>query len=478
MTDEPETNTAEMNDAETNGPGAGAPATEDPETALLQRLIDEVAELLPDTWQEATLTYRSVGDHEVIGLTGSEEGRYYPSGIHAAGRRIPRTGVPDLLRRHREITADPEHGAWLALTYKLWKKDGVTDWGVSARPSDKFLWTDELTPADCAAELRRFPCRDESVPAWMRPFLELHRAAQTFSPAPQRESDLVALLPAGLEKLFMRARVKLADFVPGADEFRVGDPGGGRWTVAHHDGAWLAVGPGGDVFPYAEPRRAVAHAMAGIMADARMEINSSVLEAARILHVERNPGTDEQAWLLSDKGRKLSGKTAHSPRPRGTGQYLALDPLHNRPDGHFVCFPGPPPEEGAYVSVHDLFMMFAESTLPKPAPTPQAAPEPPSEVLEAGMEVDAYGDPAGRFVYTVDTPFLRRGLWGSPEDYAYHLYRVAKPIRAYTGRFFPGPLGSDPPPPDTGMGFYLVDSIADFVASGHLVEITPGRAGH
>ena len=111
MTDEPETNTAEMNEAETNGPGTGAPATEDPETALLQRLIDEVAELLPGTWQEATLTYRSVGDHEVIGLTGSEEGRYYPSGIHAAGRRIPRTGVPDLLRRHREITADPEHGA-------------------------------------------------------------------------------------------------------------------------------------------------------------------------------------------------------------------------------------------------------------------------------------------------------------------------------------------------------------------------------
>ncbi|GAA0567953.1 TNT domain-containing protein [Actinomadura livida] len=462
----------------TNRPEPNDPEPTDPETALLRRLIDEVTALLPGAWRNAELTYRSIGGHESIWLTGSEEGRRHPGGIHAAGRRIPRTGVPDLLRRHREITADPVHGAWAAFTYDLWKRDGVTDWSVSARPAAEFAWTDELTPADCAAELRRFPRRDDTIPEWMRPLLALDRAAQDFRPVPQRESDLVALLPAGMERLFMRARVKLADFVPGADGFRVGAPGEGRWTVAHHGGAWLAVGPGGDVFPYAEPRRAVAHAMAGVMADAGMEVNSTVLRTALIIRLQRYPRKGEQAWLLSDDGRELNVRTACSPRPRGTGRYIALDPLNNRPAGPFVCFPGPAPEEGGYVSVHTVFMMLAERVLPVPAPAAQAAPEPPGEVLEAGMEVDAYGDPDGRFVYTVDTPFLRRGLWGSPEDYAYHRYRVAKPVRGHTGLFAPGPLGSDPPPPDTGTGFYIVDPIADLVASGHLVEITGDRGGH
>ncbi|TDC90351.1 TNT domain-containing protein [Actinomadura sp. 7K507] len=452
--------------------------TDDPETTLLQRLIDEVAGLLPDTWEKATLTYRAIGDHEVVQLTGSETGRRYPSGIHAAGRRLPRTGVPDLLRRHREITYDPDEGPWAAFTYNLWKKDGVTDWGVSARSPAEVAWTDEIAPADCAADLQRFPRPDGSIPPWMRTLLDLHDAAQNFAAAPQRENDLVALLPAGSERLFMRARMKLADFVPGASPLRFGVPAENSWTVAHADGAWLAVGPGGDVFPYAEPHRAVAHAMAGVMTDAGMEVNSTVLMDVRILSLQRKPKKGQQAWLFGDTGRELNVRTADSPRPHGDGPYISLDSLHNRPDGHFVCFPGPAPEESAYVSVHDVFMMLAENVLPKPAPEPQAAPEPPSEVLEAGMEVDAYGDSAGSFVYTVGTPFLRRGLWGSPSDYSYHLYRVAKPIRAYTGLFAPGPMGSDPQPPDTGIGFYLVDSIADLVASGHLVEITADRAGH
>ncbi|MFG2084962.1 TNT domain-containing protein [Spirillospora sp. NPDC048824] len=452
--------------------------TNDPETTLLQQLIDEVTGLLPDTWTRAELTYRAIGDHEVIYLTGNETGRSYPSGIRAAGRRIPRTGIPGLLRRHREITYHPDQGTWPSFSYKLRNKNGVADWGVSARPPAEFAWTDEITPADCAAELQRFPRPDGAVPEWMRSLLDLHHAARTYSPVPQRESDLVALLPPGMEQLFMRARVKLADFVPGAGTLRIGAPGEGHWTVAHTGDAWLAVAPGGDAAPYAEPHRAVAHAMAGVMTDAGMEINSAVLSVVQIITGERIPRDDQQAWTFGDVGRELSVRRSNSPRPDGTGPYIHLDPLHNRPEDHFVCFPGAAPEEGAYVSVHEVLMMLAESGLPAPAPEPEAAPEPPSEVLETGREVDAYGDPANCFVYTIGTPFLRRGLWGAPSDYAYHVYRVEKPIRAHTGLFAPGPLGSDPSPPDTGMGFYLADSIADLVASGHLAEITGDRAGH
>ncbi|XRQ10848.1 glycohydrolase toxin TNT-related protein [Actinomadura welshii] len=449
-----------------------------PETRLIQRLVDEVAALLPEGWETATLTYWAVGDYEAVSLGGTErEHRGYPAGIRAAGRRIPGTRVPGLLRRHREMTSDPERtvGAWPELTYKLWNKDGAAEWSVSASDLDKFPRVDELAPADCVIELRRFPRSAENIPEWMRALVDLHQAAEAYTGAPQRESELVALLPPGTERLFARAREKLVDFVPGAGTLHAGTPREGAWTVAHSGGAWLAVGPGGDVHPYAEPQRAAAHAMAGIMAAAGMEINSTVLRAARILRLQRYPAKGEQAWLLDDDGRKLSRLTDCSPRPDGPGAYISLDPLHNRPDEYFVCVPGPAPEEGSYVSVHKVYMKFAEKVLPVPAPQPEAVPEPPSEVLEPGMEVDAYGDPVNCFVYTVGTPFLRRGLWGSPDDHDYHRYRVAKPIRAYTGLFAPGPLGGDPPPPDTGMGFYLVDSIADFVASGHLVEIPGDR---
>lgn len=453
--------------------------TNDPETTLLEQLIDEVTDLLPPAWTKASLTYRAMGDHEVMWLTGTEPGRNYPAAIHNAGLRIPRTPIPALLRRHREITSDPEDGAWPAFTYTLWKKDGVTDWGVSARKPSEFAWTDEITPADCATELQRFPRLDASVPEWMRPFLDLHRAAQTFTPTPQREPDLVALLPAGLEQLFMRARVKLADFVPSAaDTLRIGTPGEGGWTVAHTPGAWLALGPGGDIAPYAEPRRAVAHAMAGVMTAARMEINSTILESVRLISLQGNLNNGEKAWLFDETGREQNVRTACSPRPQGPGPFISLDRVHNRPGGHFVCFPGPAPESGPYVAVHDVCMMLAERVLPKPAPSPQAAPEPPSEVLEPGAEFDSYGDPAARHIFTIGTPFLRRGLWGTSSDYDYHVYRVERPIRAYPGLFYPGPLGSDPPPPDTGMGYYLVDSISDLLASGHLVETTGDRAGH
>lgn len=447
----------------------------DPETALIQQMIDELVALFPETWEDASLTYRAIGDNELIMLGGSEKGRRYPSGIRAAERRIPRTGIPDLLRRHREITYHPDYGAWAGFKYKLWKKNGVADWGVSGIRPDKTPRRDEIGPADCAAELQRYPRPDDGIPGWMRPLLDLHRAAQTYGFAPQRERDLVALLPAGLERLFAQARVKLADFVPGAGTLHVGAPGEGRWTVAHVEGAWLAVGPGGDVVPYAEPQQAVAHAMAGIMAEAGMEISSAVLDKARIVSPRRLPREGQHAWMTDDAGRELNTRTVAAPRPRGGGPYIALDRLHNRPAGPFVCHPGPAPEEGAYASVHEVLMMLAEGSLPKPAPTPEAAPEPPSEVLEPGMEVDAYGDPVNCFVYEIGTPFLRRGLPGSPGDHDYHVYRVERPVHAYTGLFAPGPLGSDPPPPDTGMGFYLVDSIADLIASGHLVEITGDR---
>ena len=87
-----------------------------------------------------------------------------------------------------------------------------------------------------------------------------------------------------------------------------------------------------------------------------------------------------------------------------------------------------------------------------------------------------------RFVFEIGTPWLRRGH-NNLHGLTYRVYRVQKPVRGRPVLFDVGPIGSDTPPPETGMGYSLVDSIADLVASGHLVEITgpggePGATVH
>jgi len=458
--------------------------TPEEEKAVLGELVGELVRLLPGGWERARLDYRALGGHEVLQLSGSEEdgGR---AGIVRAGRLLPGSGVVERLRRLREASYDPGLGPWTAVTFRLSRESresGGTDWDVTGQGPDEFP-QDEISPADAAAELARFPRPDENVPGWLRSLADLHKTADAFDPDalaanPQRESDLVQLLPVEDARLFMRARMKLADLVPGQDRLRIGTPADGCWTVAHTAGAWIAAGPDGSATAFEEPRRAVVHAMAGIMADARMEINSQVLRTARILDRRARPRDGVDAWLLASGDRSAHARTSDSPRPSEPGPYIALDPLHNRPGGHFVCVPGPPPETGPFIAVHDVYRTLAGKVVPKPKRTAAAPPEPPSEVLPAGAEVDAYGDQDRCFVYSLGTPFSRRGLWGEPDDHPYRVYRVEKPVRGFTGLFSMAPVfptGQAPPPDDEGTGYYLMDSIADLVASGHLAEITgPG----
>ncbi|MEU9021852.1 glycohydrolase toxin TNT-related protein [Actinomadura sp. NPDC048394] len=457
--------------------------TPEDEKAHLQGLIDEVVRLLGGGWRDARLAYRAVGGHEVIGLTGHEDGSA-PGAVARAARLVPGTAIPALLRRHREMTYHPDYGAWLSLTYTIWNRPDGPEWGVEADQPDEFAWTDEIAPADAAAELARFPRPDAYVPGWLGHLNALHAAGEAFDPdalraAPQDEDDLTRQLPPGLESLFARAREKLAAYVPGVDRLRVGTVADGCWTIARTGGAWLAIGPDASVRPFDDPRAATVHAMAGVMAGADLEINSQVLHAAGIITRQRSPRKKQDAWnLAADTGSPVT-RTYSSPRPSAPGPYVALEGMANRPGGYFVCFPGPAPEHGPYASVHEICGLLAATGLPHPAPAaepePSApAPEPPSETLPAGKEVDTYHDPADRFVFEIGTPWLRRGH-NNLHGLTYRVYRVQKPLRAYPVLFEVGPIGSSTPPEETGMGYNLVHPIADLVASGHLVEITgPG----
>lgn len=464
--------------------------TPEDEKAHLQGLVDEILRLLPGGWRDVRLSYRAVGGHEVIQLTGHEDGTR-PGAVARAARLIPHSDVPALLRRHREITYHPDYGAWPSLAYSIWNRPDGPEWGVEADQPDEFAWADEIAPADAAAELARFPRPDAYVPGWLGRLAALHAAGEAFDPeslrtAPQDESDLADRLPPGLEFLFARARERLAAYVPGVDRLRVGTVADGCWTIARTGGAWLAIGPDGSVRPFEDPRAATVHAMAGVMAGAGMEINSQVLHAAGVITRQRAPRKKQDAWSLATATESPVNRTYSSPRPTAPGPYIGLDGMANRPGGYFVCFPGPAPEHGAYVSVHEVCRRLAEIGLPvaapEPEPAPGQAPEPPGETLPVGKEVDTYHDPADRFVFEIGTPWLRRGH-NNLHGLTYRVYRVQKPVRGRPVLFDAGPIGSDTPPPETGMGYSLVDSIADLVASGHLVEITgpggePGATVH
>ncbi|MDL4814890.1 glycohydrolase toxin TNT-related protein [Actinomadura opuntiae] len=452
------------------------------ERAHLQRMIDELVRLLPDGWHDARLTYRAVGDYEVIRLVGHEEDPYQ-RGIFEASRLLPQTGIPDMLRRHREMTHHPDDGAWMSLAYSVRGGAEAPVWSVEADPPEEFPWADEVTPADAATELARYPRPDDRTPQWLAHLAALHTIGQAFDPetlrqAPQAETDLARLLPPGLEDLFTTARAKLADYVPGVDRLRAGTIADGCWTIAHTTGAWLAIGPDSAVHPFGDPRAATVHAMAGVMADAGMEINSQVLLVARVLRRNRVPRKRQDAWTLASGADSPAAGAYDSVRPAGPGPYIALDALANRPGGYFVCFPGPRPEDGAFISVHDIYGALAGTGLPtavpEPAPEPEPRPEPPSEILPVGKEVDTYHPPADRYVFDIGTPWERRGHINL-HGLTYRVYRVQKPLRGYNALFHLGPIGSGTPPPETGMGYNVVHSIADLVASGHLVEITgPG----
>ncbi|MWA06018.1 glycohydrolase toxin TNT-related protein [Actinomadura sp. LD22] len=451
--------------------------TPEEEKAHLQGLIDEVVRLLGGGWRDARLTYRAVGGHEVVQLTGHEDGSA-PGAVARAARLVPGSAIPALLRRHREMTYHPDYGAWLSLAYSLWNRPDGLEWGVEADQPDEFAWADEIAPADAAAELARFPRPDAYVPGWLGRLSALHAAGEAFSPDTLRtapQDDLAAQLPA----LFGRARERLAAYVPGVDRLRVGTVADGCWTIARTDGAWLAIGPDASVRPFDDPRAATVHAMAGVMADAGLEINSQVLQTAGIITRQRSARKKQDAWnLAADPDDSPVTRTYASPRPTSPGPFIALEGMANRPGGYFVCFPGPAPEHGPYVSVHEVCRRLAAIGLPVPAPEPppepEPAPEPLGETLPAGKEVDTYHDPADRFVFEIGTPWLRRGH-NTLRGLTYRVYRVQKPLRARPVLFEAGPIGSDAPPEETGMGYTLVDPIADLVASGHLVEITgPG----
>ncbi|WP_149263092.1 glycohydrolase toxin TNT-related protein [Actinomadura sp. K4S16] len=469
------------------------------DTAEQDARLNEIAALLvhlaPGGTESMKFAYSAVGT--------SFEQAAVPYGFNRTEALLPFTGIYSLLRDLRSRMHVEGDGTWLEMDLKVELRPasssladgGIPRWEVRFKSVDEITFMDEIPPAAAAEELRMFPQEPHRVPEWMAELAAAQEAADRFEPdgfAPQPETDLEAALPDGLDGLFAAARDRLLDFLPpeNADRFLVGRLAEGCWSVVHLAPAWLAVrmkdGVCAERHAYTDPAAAAAAAAGAVIAEAGVEVNSSVLRGAGVLSETTAPRMNIDAWTLDSSARngiKQIRRTIAAERPRpatGRGRrYFALLPLANRPGGYFVVHPSPVPAKGDFVSTHEIFAWHVRSSLPK-AKVPPPAPDE-TVTLEAGTELDTYdGDNLGT-LFTIGTPFERRQLHGYPEDTPYRVYRLLRPLEATVfvpdsrTVYRPGERGPKRLPDERGRAYVLERSIRGHLEAGDIVEISePG----
>ncbi|OLT10825.1 hypothetical protein BJF79_25475 [Actinomadura sp. CNU-125] len=482
------------------------------EDRYLQDIATLLVHLTPGAWEKVSLVYGAIGtSFERALLRGTLANRRFlkkdasttAGAFLSAEKLLPESGIYPLLRQLRTGMFEEGRGTWIYIHLDVHcsRTNNPEEflWGVTYKYFDEYpqfedgKWMQGVPASAFAEELRLFPRPLRHVPGWAARLAEVNATAEGFDPvevahAPQDETRLAAALPPGLDALFDRTRATLTALAPGhEDRFQVGRLVEGCWSVLHHPPAWIATryqdGRCVHLRAFADPRDAVRHAAAEVIADAGAAVDAAVLRAAGIVARTTERRGDIDAWALSSKGGQLTKWARGEVRPTGADadrrRYVDLQKMHGRPGGYFVLPAGPPPEKGEFLSTHEVFAHYLDETLPKAqvaAPEPE---EPAREILPVGMELDAHGGTERPFLFAIGTPFPQRGLYGTPDAYAYRVYRVVKEIEAYPGLFADAPIfptGRPEPVPDgEGRGFYLVHSIDDLVRSGHLVRIAePG----
>ncbi|MFD0691557.1 glycohydrolase toxin TNT-related protein [Actinomadura fibrosa] len=281
--------------------------------------------------------------------------------------------------------------------------------------------------------------------------------------------ELVERLAPESPLLFARARLLLRDTAPGAvARFAVGRPVPGSWTVLH-DGGWQTVHGEDPPVRHDTARSAIAHAVGGLLADEGLTVNSELLRTAGLVQEgPYNAETNWSDWGLTETAQRIWDATDNAPRP-SSGEYIALGSLLGRRyPSYFVVASGPAPAHGPFVSTHDIFTRAAHNELPD-------GPSEPPETLPEGTVLDSYGDTDQVFLYEEGTPFHKRGLPGEPWRYPHRRYELRKPLDAYPAFPFERTTVPLEKAGGEGRGYYLVDTIADLLASGHLAAL-PNRA--
>lgn len=127
------------------------------QTSLEAAIARQVDEAVAPDWEsvrfEVALAGNVTSGMLYVKRDGQEEPEFPPSGI---SRR---------LKELKQMTAQPEAGAWLSLTMNLAPSGGLDiSYNFDEKPSFGF----EISARDYELELERFPRAEEAVPVWWR----------------------------------------------------------------------------------------------------------------------------------------------------------------------------------------------------------------------------------------------------------------------------------------------------------------------
>lgn len=316
---------------------------------------------------------------------------------------------------------------------------------------------------------------------------------------PQDPRELVAALPPGELLLFAHAGRLLRNTTRrGATRFLIGRAAPGCRSVLRDGDRWVAVhldehGGHATATAFDDARSATAHALAGLMAQEGVGLNTAILRAAGL--IERVPagdpsggsdrGTSPLEWRLTDAGRRLAER-APVGASAGGRVHADLAAVAGHPFGYVTITPVAASEgHGPLIPIHAVFESFVRHVLPGAATSPSGESASTRETLEEGTELDSYTGADDVMAYTPETPFSRRALWGSAEDHRRHRYRVLRPLVAYRAFWYDTstiPAGAEATArparssgSTSGHGHYLVHTIADLLRTGDLGELPAVR---
>ncbi|WP_149263091.1 hypothetical protein [Actinomadura sp. K4S16] len=307
---------------------------------------------------------------------------------------------------------------------------------------------------------------------------------ETLPEVPQDEHELVGRLYPESAWTFVWARRILRDFAGDrASRFLVGRLEPGCWSVLRGDGVWLAVrGTGGTASApahtasFSSAQDAVAHAAAGLIVDEDAVIHEGLLRDQGVFDSTWDESAKRLVCTLKDEGRRLVAASRDADRPRYGDSGVTLDHVLERPRGYQVLPRVPHTEDGLFIWAHDFFAAHVRSRLPGDFGASAG------EDLPVDTLLDTYAPSDEPYLFTLDAPFERRGLFGTGRDLVRRFYLVRRPIRVYPG--FPvnataipaRGLGRVREPSTGGQGYLLPRPVAALLEAGDIVRLGEAEA--
>jgi hypothetical protein len=286
------------------------------------------------------------------------------------------------------------------------------------------------------------------------------------------ENELVGRLYPESAWTFVWARRVLRDFLGDrVSRFLVGRREPGGWSVLREDDAWLAVHDADGTAPahtaaFPSAQDAVAHAAAGLIVDSGASIHEDLLREQGVLAHVWDDARKRLVLTVTDEGRELVAASQDDGRPRYGDSGIVLDRVIERPRGYQVIPRVPRTADGLFIGAHEFFAAHVRSRLPGDFAASTG------EELPAGTLLDTFAPADEPYLFTLETPFERRGLCGTGRNLVRRFFVVRRPLLVHPG--FPVRETTIPArgPSDRGQGYLLPRTVTAEIEAGGIAQIT------